>query len=510
MNARSSPKSTGTALERLKLVERSLQSNMAESITADYLVIGAGAMAMAFVDTLLSETTDKKIIMLDRRARPGGHWVTAYSFVRLHQPAAFYGVNSRPLDSGHIDEVGWNKGLVELSSRDAVVAYFDLVMRQTFLPSGRVEFFPKHEYLGEGEFQSLLTKKSYKVGPETTIVDATYSRTSVPSMRPPPYEVSKGVDLVTPNDLPDISRGYANYTIVGAGKTAIDTCLWLLENDIKESKITWIMPRDSFFIERDSLQPASRFPEKAQARIEATMESTMAATSAEHYLQLQLEKKILCRLDENVWPTMYHCATVSLLELEAMRNISTIVRKGRVTKITPEEVFLEKGTYIPDPDTLYIDCSASAIAKMSPIPIFQNKTITLQPVRFCQQTFSAALIAHVEAAYSDVEFKNTLCKPVPMPNEPVDNLLTSLQSNINQLRWGREAKMRKWLAGSRLDFFGNIFPQPPPEKAAEVAKQMRQEMVAMSRKLWSLLDGMQEPERTRVMGQLEGFTLEGL
>ncbi|KXS96361.1 hypothetical protein AC578_3085 [Pseudocercospora eumusae] len=373
MTAHSSSTSTRTALERLKLVERSLQSNLAESITADYLVIGAGAMAMAFVDTLLSETVDKKIIMLDRRARPGGHWVTAYPFVRLHQPAAYYGVNSRPLDSGQIDQVGWNKGLSELSSRDAVLAYFDLVMRQTFLPSGRVEFFPKHEYLGEGEFQSLLTKKSYKVGPETTIVDATYSRTSVPSMRPPPYEVAKGIDLVTPNGLPDITRGYANYTVVGAGKTAIDTCLWLLENDIKESQITWIMPRDSFFIERESLQPANRCPEKAQAHIQARMESTMTATSVEHYLQLQLDKKILHRLDENVWPTMYHCAILSLTELEAIRKIPNIVRKGRVTKITPEKVSLEQGSYLPDPETLYIDCSASALAKMPPVPIFRKK-----------------------------------------------------------------------------------------------------------------------------------------
>lgn len=331
-------------------------------------------------------------------------------------------------------------------------------------------------------------------------------------MRPPPYEVAKGVDLVTPNGLPDITRGYANYTIVGAGKTAIDTCLWLLENDIKESEITWIMPRDSFFIERDSLQPASRFPEKAQARIQATMESTMEATSVEHYLQLQLEKKILYRLDDKVWPTMYHCATVSLLELDAIRKISNIIRKGRVTKITPEEVHLEQGTYTPNPETLYIDCSASAIAKMSPIQVFRNKNITLQPVRFCQQTFSAALIAHVEATYTSQSEKNTLCKPVPMPNEPVDNLLISLQSNINQLRWGQEPEMRKWLGESRLDYYGSIFPKPPvdPEQAMEMAKQMREGMVGMSKKLWSLLDGLQEPERTRVMGQLEGFTLEGL
>ena len=28
---------------------------------------------------------------------PGGHWNDAYSFVNLHQPSAFYGVNSLPL-----------------------------------------------------------------------------------------------------------------------------------------------------------------------------------------------------------------------------------------------------------------------------------------------------------------------------------------------------------------------------------------------------------------------------
>ena len=40
--------------------------------------------------------------------------------------------------SDSIDKVGWNKGLYELASRDEVCAYYDTVMNQTFLPSGRV------------------------------------------------------------------------------------------------------------------------------------------------------------------------------------------------------------------------------------------------------------------------------------------------------------------------------------------------------------------------------------
>ena len=77
-----------------------------EMIDADYLVVGAGAMGMAFVDTLVSET-DASVVVVDRAHQPGGHWTSAYPFVRLHQPSAFYGVNSRVLGSDTIDRVGW-------------------------------------------------------------------------------------------------------------------------------------------------------------------------------------------------------------------------------------------------------------------------------------------------------------------------------------------------------------------------------------------------------------------
>ena len=53
-------------------------------IETDYLVVGAGASGMAFVDALLAET-DAGVVLVDRRDRPGGHWLDAYPFVRLHQ-----------------------------------------------------------------------------------------------------------------------------------------------------------------------------------------------------------------------------------------------------------------------------------------------------------------------------------------------------------------------------------------------------------------------------------------
>ena len=81
----------------------------------DYLVVGAGAMGMAFTDVILTDT-DATVALVDRYGRPGGHWTCAYPHVRLHQPSAFYGVNSRELGTSSRDVAGWNAGFLLISS----------------------------------------------------------------------------------------------------------------------------------------------------------------------------------------------------------------------------------------------------------------------------------------------------------------------------------------------------------------------------------------------------------
>src|SRR6201999_2127181 len=124
---------------------RLLWSASMQLLEADYLVVGAGAMGMAFTDALVS-ATDATVVVVG--LQPGGHWTAAYPFVRLHQPSAFYGVNSRRLGTDTIDTDGWNEGLYELASGSEVCAYFDQVMRQELLPTGRVSYFPMSEYDG--------------------------------------------------------------------------------------------------------------------------------------------------------------------------------------------------------------------------------------------------------------------------------------------------------------------------------------------------------------------------
>ncbi|KAK4959921.1 hypothetical protein LTR10_002810 [Elasticomyces elasticus] len=469
---------------------------MPEIISADYLVVGAGAMGMAFVDTLLANSS-ATIAIVDRYHRPGGHWTVAYPFVRLHQPSASYGVSSKHLGQDKIDEVGWNRGLLELASSDEILAYYGQVMEQTFLPSGRVSYFPKSEFDGESGWRSLVTGKSFHVGKSTRIVDAAYMKVTVPSMQPPAYKVDSDVQLVTPNDLTKVSRLYANYTVVGAGKTGIDAILWLLKMGIEAASITWIMPRDAWLLDRELLQPGRQLTPRQVTGIQRQGESIMTATSVDDLFEKLEARGSLMRISGQVWPTRYRCATVSRAELEQVRTIANVVRKGRVLQIGVDEIKLENGEYAPVPDTLYVDCSADGLAKHPSVPVFSGNRITLQSVRQCQQVFSGAFIAHVEEAYGDdINIKNEMCKTVPHPDEVSDWLRVNLQTNRNTIRWYAEPTTRAWLAHERLDMMKGLLP-PMPEDADEqraVLQGLGMQLSAMSDQLEKLLGGLPQQE----------------
>ena len=179
-----------------------------QQLEADYLIVGSGAVGMAFADTLLTES-DASVIIVDQHQQPGGHWNVAYPFVTLHQPSAFYGVSSRELSKGHTDEVGLNKGLSDLASGAEVLAYFDQVMRQQFLPTGRVQYFPMCNYLGDGVFEHSLTGQRFRAKTRKT-VDATYLKTSVPATHTPSFKIDSGVQFMPLNDLPKVKQAADN------------------------------------------------------------------------------------------------------------------------------------------------------------------------------------------------------------------------------------------------------------------------------------------------------------
>jgi len=414
----------------------------------DYLVVGAGAMGMAFVDTLLSET-DATVAMVDRCHQPGGHWTVAYPYVRLHQPSSFYGVSSTELGSGRVDQVGWNKGLSELASAGEVCAYFDQVMQQRFLPSGRVAYHPRSEYEGDGRFRSLVTGERFEVRARK-VVDATYMNVVVPSMRPPVFEVAEGVACLPPNGLATLPGPAAHYTVVGAGKTGVDACLWLLRNGVELAALTWIMPRDAWYVDRANIQPGAAMARRRSEGLNARSVAIAQATSIADMFDRLCASGDLLRLSDEVRPSMFRCATVTQAELEQLRRIDDVVRLGRVRRLGVDAIELDHGMVRTRPDTAYVDCTADGLARRPAVDVFAGDRITLQSMSTCQQVFSAALIGHVEAAYDDDERKNALTRPVPHPNLDTDWLRSAIATNRQLARWAAEPDMVAWLAGTRL------------------------------------------------------------
>jgi len=436
-----------------------------QQLKTDYLIIGSGAVGMAFADVLLAET-DANIIIVDKHHKPGGHWNDAYSFVTLHQPSSFYGVSSRELSNGTVDEIGLNKGLAELASGAEVMAYFDQVMKHTFLPSGRVQYFPMCEYLGNGEFVSMLSDNRYEVKINEKTIDGTYFKTSVPSTHTPSFEIADGVEFSPLNELPSLVEPRDGYTIVGGGKTAIDAVLWLLENQINADDITWIMPRDGWWIDRKNTQPSRDFFMHTIGA-QATQAEAVAEAKNVDDLFDRLEKGgVLMRLDPTVKPEMFHGATVSQDELTQLRRVKNIVRKGRVTRIDPDKIHFENDSIPTSTNVLHVDCSARAVPVTETYDVFQGNTIVVQTVRSYQPVFSAAFIAHIEASYDDEAHKNDLCKVVPLPNHDTDWLVGTAAQMKNQLRWSKEPGLREWLISNRLDGFTNLV-QPSEETTPE-------------------------------------------
>jgi hypothetical protein len=272
------------------------------------------------------------------------------------------------------------------------------------------------------------------------VVDATYMRVTVPAMRPPRYRVGTDVACVAPNDLPGCTA-YDRYVVVGAGKTGIDTCLWLLGHGIAPERLAWIMPRDSWLLDRAAMQPGSMFADRIKSGFIAQLRAIRDATSPDDLFARLEDAGTLLRIDPAVRPTMYRCATVTRAELDQLRRIGDIVREGHLLGIESDEMVLEGGARAVRGCTLYIDCSADGADKWAATTIFKPDRIALQSVRGCQQIFSASLIAHVEAAYSDDTTRNRLCVPLPHPDTDLDWLRLARADYGNQLRWFDEPSL---------------------------------------------------------------------
>ncbi len=462
------------------------------SFDTDYLIIGAGATGLSFADTLLQES-DAHITIVDKHAQPGGHWNDAYPFVALHQPSAFYGVNSLELGTRRKDTAGHNTGLYELAGGAEVTGYFHKVMHQVLLPSGRVRYLPMSNYSGmqdgTARVQSILSGQESQITVRKKLVDATFFTPQVPATTAPKFKVAEGVRLVTPTQLTQIWQSDdrpKNFCILGAGKTAMDAAVWLLTCGAAPESIHWVMPRDSWLVNRITTQPGEEFFAHSIGGVAKQMKALAEATSVDDLFERLEASGQMLRIDRSQTPRMFHYATMSEGEVALLRQITQVSRKGRVQGIEPDALLLAEGRVSMPAETLYINCTASGVDKghsqAEMAPIFQPGLIVPKLVRTPLVTFSAAVCAYVEAHYEDESLKNQLCAVVPFPRNVAGYIASTIGNMTNQVRWSQDKKLRNWMTNSRLDGFSKMtasIQEDDHEKIAILGELRTQGMAAM-------------------------------
>ena len=467
----------------------------------DYLVIGAGAVSLAFIDTLLDEQPAANIIIVDKHESPGGHWNDAYGFVRLHQPSLLYGVASKQMEGN------WAKLLLKgtlpwthRASKGEILAYYQALVDK-WVASGQVSYFPKCIYDFEKSctendihcFSTLDGSQKYNVKVQVKLVNGILGECRVPSTTPPAFAVDDSVTMLTPNQVYETldkvssswsifsSRVAANkekYVVLGGGKTAMDTVLYLQRNGIDASDISWVIPNDVWMLRRTSAGSPWSWGE-------ALLEKNLDANAAAIHLE---DKGIFTRLDPNVMPTKFRFPVVGDEEMKLMRNIHNVIRRGRVTCIREgARVSFDRGEDVHfASDSIFVHCTSpgpfNGNAKNT--DIFPNdKTINLSMLYAPPVPLSLSCIAILEGRRRngslDLEFGRKLCKCIDDKNDFTDNdvlekLITgyniTAKDDVSVHPADQVAPLKtlacfiaildedpitayKWLSGNRLSFF---------------------------------------------------------
>lgn len=422
------------------------------TIETDYLVVGAGAAGMAFTDELVANQ-DVEVLLVDRRHRPGGHWNDGYPFLRLHQPCAFYGVNSRTLGTDSIDEIGPNAGFYERATATEISEYYLTVLEEHLVPSGKVRFSGGCDYVGdwvdEHVLVSRLTGKATEVRVRDRIVDARYLESEVPATHRRGFDVDPGARLVPVGELVDLAEPPAGFTVLGAGKTAMDACTWLLDNDVDPDRICWIKPRESWVFDRASFQPLDLLP-LTMERLSYLVECLAEAQSVQEVFRRLEDRDVLVRIDETVDPTMFKGAILSRAERGRLTEVGRVVRLGRVRHLGPDRIVLDGGTIPTGRGEVHIDCTADGLPSAPVRPIFERGRVTLQSLYGGQTSTSAAMAGFVEATRSaDVE-KNRVCPPAPNPSRASDVVRMMGPALRGHLARSAEPDLLAWSERSRV------------------------------------------------------------
>lgn len=349
-----------------------------DGVEVDYLVVGAGAMGLAFVDVLLTET-DATVALVDRYDRPGGHWTRAYPFVRLHQPSAF----GEQLGLDRVDTEGPRRS-----------------PRTRIGTGGRRLFRPRHAAVRTHRTvppspRGRVRRRGRHLGPHRGRHDnapsSTRPTTTVPSMRAPAFPVAPGLRWDGARRCPRSSpRPTGTWWSVAARRARrVPGC------SAAESSPT---PSDGScratpgLLDRLNIQPVEAFFDSTVGGYALQLEGLGRRRDRRRPLRPPRAHRP-ARLDPAVGrpctPPRCRGPSSASCRSRCWSACSRACWSGR-----HEHHHLDDGAIPTTPNTVHIDCTADGLERRPQVqPVFTDGRITLQSVRTCQQVFSAALIA---------------------------------------------------------------------------------------------------------------------
>ncbi len=383
----------------------------------DYLVVGAGYTSLVFADTVIHNSRDLTIAIIDRLDAPGGHWNHAYDFVKLHQPSYLYGVPSKSFYPTKIEEERRATKLDILEYAKRVVE--DLVA------TGRVFYFPKSEYNWENSNFTMADTRDIKhhVKVRRKIIDGASWGPSIPLTSSCEYGIAPEVEVVAVNEIVTIKSRWEHFTIIGAGKTGMDAICYLVRQGINPDQITWVIPRDSWVINRDMLCADAKTI--GQQSFKWIILVANASSVNDIYLRAEA-MGMMHRLDPHVLPSRFVQAICSIEEMEILRRVSNVVRKGRLRQINADHMILEHGQVPVLSNTVHVRCDSNGISNKPIQPIFTHNVIHMQQVTHTL-VHSAEFIARVELLnYSD-DRKNRILRPRDFSSLELESYVRSMK-----------------------------------------------------------------------------------
>jgi len=480
--------------------------------SCDYLVIGAGATGMAFVDTLLhhaSADDHPTVVLVDQHDRPGGQWNDSYSFVALHQPSRGYGVESEKLEpTGNPDSA------THRATREEILEYYSTVRQKlesrfNFRFVGRTWFdmdqldanSASDNKSGLYRLKSLQSKDgttattSSYIRVHKKVVDARYLEPDLPVFVKPKFTYNDAVIRCIPvNELPKcVTTSRKHYVVIGGGKTGMDAITYLqTEANVEPSSIAWVVPNDAWITARENIGSCMEFLHtctqlaKEESSDSGALRQAVLSADFFHRGFLEWEKTgRVYRLNKEALPTKFKDATLSKREMDTIQKVTNVIsHHGRVSSIADNgDMHFEDGTIVSLPDghsvaeTIFVHCSAGAFnyskhPNKSP-PVYRHGVLTIQDVYgtpgFC---FVGSLFGRLEAMgdmLSDAD-KNAMClAPHADPSHVVPPLGPSggdigpiskdhglVQRVRNLEQWLKVPALKGWLEGHRLFNLGHL------------------------------------------------------